>query len=131
VTRFTKEEEEALADSIRLNDRLPGHLFTKLEFPVFSLLDPTDALTPPPRPLANGDFDAIITLYRPIPHRRGKPADGRLLDGDDQELVDIGPAVVKARSPLELRARLVVAAGFALNLIFGLEEVRKYNKRRS
>jgi hypothetical protein len=47
VTSFTKEEEQALADYITLNDRLPGHLFTKLQFPVFSLLDPTDALTPP------------------------------------------------------------------------------------
>jgi hypothetical protein len=48
VTCFTKEEEQALADYITLNDSLPGHLFTQRELPVFSLLEPTDALTLPP-----------------------------------------------------------------------------------
>jgi alcohol dehydrogenase YqhD (iron-dependent ADH family) len=87
---------------------------------VFSVLDPTDTLTQPPRPLANGVFDAITHCINQFLTGEENPLMAASRMATIKELVGIGSAVVKAGSPLELRARLVVAASFALNVIFGL-----------
>jgi hypothetical protein len=71
---------------------------------VFSLLDPTDALPLPPRPLANGVFDAITHCIDQFLTGEENPLMAASWMATIKELVEIGPAVVKAEPPLELMA---------------------------
>jgi alcohol dehydrogenase YqhD (iron-dependent ADH family) len=91
-----------------------------LTFPVFSLLDPTYTLTLPPRQLANGVYDAITHCIDQFLTGQENPLMDSYWLSTIKELVDIGPAVVKDGSPIELRERLIVAASFALNFVFTL-----------
>jgi alcohol dehydrogenase YqhD (iron-dependent ADH family) len=91
-----------------------------LTYPAFSLLDPAYTRTLPPRQLANGVFDALTHCIDQFLTGEECPLMDAYCLATVRELVDIGPAVVRPDSPLELRARLVVAASFALNLLFGL-----------
>jgi alcohol dehydrogenase YqhD (iron-dependent ADH family) len=91
-----------------------------LTFPVFSLLDPTYTLTLPPRQLSNGVFDAIIHCIDQFLTGQEVPLMDLYWMSTIKELVTIGPEVVKEGSPIELRERLMVAASFALNVVFTL-----------
>ena len=101
-----------------INAKLPGgHEKT---YPTFSLLDPKYTMTLPPRQLRNGVYDAVCHCIDQFLTPQRVPMMDHFWMAVLKELVDIGPEVVKEGSSLELHARLVQAASFALNLIFGL-----------
>jgi alcohol dehydrogenase YqhD (iron-dependent ADH family) len=86
-------------------------------FPKFSLIDPRYTATLPARQLRNGVFDPIIHvidqfLTEPV------PLFDDLFLSVFKELVTIGPDVVKPGATIELRERLILAALFALNMLF-------------
>jgi alcohol dehydrogenase YqhD (iron-dependent ADH family) len=89
-------------------------------YPAFSLLDPAYTATLPPRQLANGVFDGITHVIDQFLTGEENPLMDAYWLATFRELVDIGPGVVQPASPLELRARLVVACSFALNFVFTL-----------
>ncbi|KAH0786186.1 alcohol dehydrogenase, iron-containing family protein [Histomonas meleagridis] len=89
-------------------------------YPVFSLLEPKYTMTLPPRQLRNGVYDAICHCIDQFLTPQELPMMDNFWMSVLKELVDIGPDVVKEGSSLELHERLIIAATFALNLIFTL-----------
>jgi alcohol dehydrogenase YqhD (iron-dependent ADH family) len=86
-------------------------------FPKFSLIDPRYTATLPPRQLRNGVFDAIVHVIDQFLTEPVALFDDFFL-AVFKELVTIGREVVKMNSPIELRERLILAALFALNMLF-------------
>jgi len=92
----------------------------ELTYPVFSLLDPNYTMTLPARQLRNGLWDAITHCIDQFLTPHELPMMDDFWISTIKELVTIGPDIVKPNSSLELHERLIVAATFALNLIFTL-----------
>ena len=89
-------------------------------YPYFSLIDPKYTMTLPARQLRNGLYDAmchcIDTVITPYP----VPMKDDFVYSVMRELVDIGVPLMQPNSSLELHARLIQAASFALNYILAL-----------
>ena len=93
-------------------------------YPKFSILDPRYTMTLPIRQLRNGVFDAfchfVDSFLTPVEY----PMFDNFWMSICKELVDIGVPLLQQNSSLELHGRLIVAASFALNYIFGLGQVQ-------
>jgi alcohol dehydrogenase YqhD (iron-dependent ADH family) len=89
-----------------------------LTYPVFSLLDPQYQMTLPVRQIRNGLYDGIIHCIDQCITGEQVPLFDNYWLATIKEFIDIGPAVIKSGSALELRERLMVACTFALNLLF-------------
>jgi NADP-dependent alcohol dehydrogenase len=95
-------------------DKLPG--FSPALFPKFSILDPENTFTLPPRQVANGvvdTFDHVVEQYVTL------PVDGRFQDrvaeGILLTLIEIGETTVKNPEDYDSRANLVWCATMGLN----------------
>ncbi|EAY10078.1 alcohol dehydrogenase, iron-containing family protein [Trichomonas vaginalis G3] len=100
------------------NDKLEYD--SQLTFPKFSLLDPKYTMTLPTRQLRNGIFDAMCHCIDQFLTPQVVPMMDNFWLSVMRELVDISLDLLKPDSSLELHGRLVVAATFALNLVFTL-----------
>ena len=93
---------------------------SQLTFPHFSLLDPRYTMTLPVRQLRNGVWDAITHCLDQYMTPHELPMMDDYWISTFKELVTIAPDHLKPNSSLELHERLIVAATFALNLVFTL-----------
>jgi len=101
-----------------INGKLAG--CCDISYPVFSLLDPRYTMTLPERQLRNGLWDAITHCIDQYITPHESPMMDDFWISIVKELVAIGPDLLKPNSSLELHERLIVAATFALNLVFTL-----------
>ncbi len=95
-------------------------IFSKLSFPIFSVLDPELTFTLPPTQVANGIVDAFIhTVEQYVTY----PVEGKFQDrtseGILQTLIEIGVETIKNPTNYEARANLVWSATMALNGLIG------------
>lgn len=90
-------------------------------FPRFSVLDPTKTYTLPPQQLANGVVDAFVhTVEQYLTYPVNAPVQDRFAEGLLQTLVEIGPRLLAAPTPVyDDRASLMWAATLALNGLIG------------
>ncbi|MCX7279633.1 MAG: iron-containing alcohol dehydrogenase [Burkholderiales bacterium] len=90
-------------------------------FPLFSVLDPTKTYTLPPQQLANGVVDAFVhTVEQYLTYPVNAPVQDRFAEGLLQTLVEIGPRLLAAPTPVyDDRASLMWAATLALNGLIG------------
>ena len=90
-------------------------------FPLFSVLDPTKTYTLPPQQLANGVVDAFVhTMEQYLTYPVNAPVQDRFAEGLLQTLVEIGPRLLAAPTPVyDDRASLMWAATLALNGLIG------------
>jgi NADP-dependent alcohol dehydrogenase len=95
-------------------------IFCDMQFPAFSILDPTVTFTLPANQVANGIVD---TFSHALEQYLTFPVDGRLQDrfseGILQTLVEIGPASVGEPENYEVRANQVWCAALAFNGLIG------------
>jgi alcohol dehydrogenase YqhD (iron-dependent ADH family) len=89
-------------------------------FPTFSLLDPLYTMTLPVRQLRNGVYDSVCHIIDQFMTQETNFMFDGFWISCFRELIQIGPLVCQDGSSLELHERLIVAASFALNLIFCL-----------
>ena len=92
----------------------------QINYPWFSLLDPRYTMTLPTRQLRNGLFDAMCHCIDQVITPNVVPMMDNFFYSVMRELVDISEELLKPDSSLELHARLIQAASFALNYIFAL-----------
>ena len=90
-----------------------------INYPLFSLIDPRYTMTLPVRQLRNGLYDSMCHCIDQVITPQVVPMQDNFFYSVMRELVEITP-VLEEGSSLELHARLLQAASFALNYIFTL-----------
>ena len=91
-----------------------------INYPLFSLLDPRYTMTLPLRQIRNGLYDAMCHCIDQVITPASVPMMDNFFFSVMRELVDIGEKLIKPDASIELHARLIQAASFALNFIFTL-----------
>ena len=91
-------------------------------YPVFSLLDPAYTMSLPLRQIKNGVYDALIHCIDRYVTPQVVPMFDNFWLSVVQELLTIGPQLLKPDASIELHERLMCAALFAINGIFSLEK---------
>lgn len=89
-------------------------------YPIFSLLDPKYTMTLPVRQLRNGIFDAFCHCVDSFLTPYETPMFDNFWMSVCKELVDISLPLLQPNSSIDLHGRLIMAASFACNFIFGL-----------
>ena len=95
-------------------------IHNQTSYPYFSLIDPRYTMTLPPRQLRNGLYDAMCHCIDIVMTRYQVPMKDNFIFSVMRELVDIGVPLMQPNSSIELHARLIQAASFALNYILPL-----------
>ena len=91
-----------------------------LVFPRFAVLDPTKALTLPPRQVANGVVDAFVHIVEQyLTYPVDAKVQDRFAEGLLLTLIEDGPRALSEPDNLEVRANLMWTATLALNGLIG------------
>jgi NADP-dependent alcohol dehydrogenase len=112
-----------------MNGKRP--VYQDLNFPVFSILDPTLTFTLPQKQIANGIIDSFAHVMEQY---LTYPVDGivqdRLAEGILQVLLELGPRSLAEPENYEVRANMVWAATLSLNKLIGAGVPQDWSSHR-
>lgn len=95
-------------------------VMSPLNFPKFSILDPSLTFTLPRKQVANGVVDAFVhILEQYVTYPVNAPVQDRTAEGLLQTLIEVGPITLEQPENYDARASLVWSATWALNGFIG------------
>lgn len=95
-------------------------VMSPLNFPKFSILDPSLTFTLPRKQVANGVVDAFVhILEQYVTYPVNAPVQDRTAEGLLQTLIEVGPVTLEQPENYDARASLVWTATWALNGFIG------------